>query len=88
MGADLMSTLHNRDLSGNQLDGSIPPALGGLGSLQYLCVRWLWSAWVLSCDGDRVLSNNMLNGSIPPALGRLTNLVELCVLSPLSCDAG
>ena len=59
------------DLAGNALSGSIPVALGDLGSLQQLNLGLRWDSGV-----GKWLSN-ALTGPIPAALGRLGNLESL-----------
>ena len=76
------------NLYGNQLNGSIPPALGNLTSLKYL---YLYdnqlSGSIPPALGNLAnleqlnLYGNQLNGSIPPELGNLANLLYLYLSS-------
>ena len=58
LGADGAANVTSIDLYNNNLNGSIPAALGSLTSLEFL----------------RLGSNSLLTGTIPPELGSLTNL--------------
>ena len=71
-------------LSGNQLNGSIPPELGNLTNLQYL---WLHGNQLSGSIPPELgnltnlislyLYRNQLSGQIPPELGNLANLTDL-----------
>ena len=77
-----------RDLTLNQLNGSIPASLGGMSALTSMCVRssqtefanFTHTAPSFFCS---VLAGNQLTGSIPFTMGSLTMLSVLCVHAPL-----
>ena len=71
-------------LLGNQLSGSIPPALGNLANLEWLLLLGNQLSGSIPSELGNLnnliglrLNGNQLSGSIPPALGNLANLKGL-----------
>jgi Leucine-rich repeat (LRR) protein len=78
------TTVWSLYLPSNNLDGSIPPAIGNLTSLTQLELRWNQltgsiPASIGSLTGltDLEFSWNQLSGSIPASIGNLTSLTSL-----------
>lgn len=82
-----MPHVKHRDLSGNQLSGTLPPSLASLTAMTNLCVRFsalpirtsLQPHFQTSMCSD--LHGNQLSGTVPQSFGSLTGLTWLCVLS-------